>query len=266
LLNERIHPQVHVPLPSILSRTMFGSPIFNIPMLRGTIRDDNEFIDEVPLFMPAVDVHDTEKEVTIELDVAGCNKNDVDVRIEDGVLIIEGERSSQRASHPEFLIGDANLLHAMSDVTKSENAEQSTESGEDEDGGSVHVWREREFGHFSRAFALPTQKTYDITTVIDVCSVFVFLCFLFLCSFCSFVGRKFAYSLCHLKRYDIMTVDERRRALHHGKEISGADARVSKGGGRDEESGGEEPIAAAKRAHRRRQQRQHHRNSQHERQ
>lgn len=45
---------------------------------------------------PAIDVEETEKEYRIKADLPEVTKNDVKVSIEDGVLMIEGERRQEK--------------------------------------------------------------------------------------------------------------------------------------------------------------------------
>lgn len=73
---------------------------------------------------PAVDIHETADAFSITSDLPGLSKDDLDISVEDNVLTISGERSSE---------------------TKS-----------DEESGT---WRrvERSFGSFSRSFSLPSS-------------------------------------------------------------------------------------------------------------
>ena len=43
-------------------------------------------------WMPAVDVYETDSRVVIRVDLPGVNQADIDLRIEDGSLVLRGER------------------------------------------------------------------------------------------------------------------------------------------------------------------------------
>lgn len=63
-------------------------------------------LDVVPsanrgVFVPAVDVHESEKEWTLTAEVAGAKPEDVNVEIENGVLTIRGEKRSEREEKRE---------------------------------------------------------------------------------------------------------------------------------------------------------------------
>lgn len=50
--------------------------------------------DEFPMgsWMPAVDVFETEDRVVIRVDLPGVDPKDIDLKVEDGTLILKGER------------------------------------------------------------------------------------------------------------------------------------------------------------------------------
>ena len=75
---------------------------------------------------PAVDIKETEDSIRISADLPGFNADDVEVKVENGVLGIRGERKFEEAS----------------------------------EGESYHRV-ERRFGMFERTFALPTTVDTD---------------------------------------------------------------------------------------------------------
>lgn len=77
-------------------------------------------------FVPAVDVHESEKEWTVTAELAGAKPEDVNVEIENGVLTIRGEKKSEREEKREH--------------------------------GRVI---ERSFGSFTRSFTLPSSVAAD---------------------------------------------------------------------------------------------------------
>jgi HSP20 family protein len=50
--------------------------------------------EEFPMgsWMPAVDVYETDARVVIRVDLPGVDQSDIDLRIEDGALVLRGER------------------------------------------------------------------------------------------------------------------------------------------------------------------------------
>jgi HSP20 family protein len=78
---------------------------------------------------PSVDVFETEHEVVFKAELPGMNTKDIDVRLENNVLTLKGERHFEKE-------------------TKEENYHRV----------------EREYGTFSRSFALPTVVNADKVT------------------------------------------------------------------------------------------------------
>jgi HSP20 family protein len=77
---------------------------------------------------PAVDIHETENELVVTADLPGMNEKDLDVRVENNLLTIRGERKMESS------VNEENFLRV-----------------------------ERSYGSFSRSFALPnTINTEEI--------------------------------------------------------------------------------------------------------
>ena len=74
-------------------------------------------------WVPAMDIVETAKEVTLTAELAGIDQKDVDITVEDGVLTIRGEKTEERKE-------------------------------EDEKDKKVYLY-ERSYGSFQRSFALP---------------------------------------------------------------------------------------------------------------
>ncbi len=84
-------------------------------------------------FVPAVDVYEDEHKVTLKLEVPGVNQDDVDIRVENNVLTIGGERRFEKEEKEEN-------FHRI----------------------------ERRYGSFSRSFTLPnTIDTENIKANYD---------------------------------------------------------------------------------------------------
>src|SRR5262245_4766 len=78
-------------------------------------------------WIPAVDVRENDKDVSVEVELAGVKPEDVTVNVENGVLTISGERKSERKEGEE---------------------------------GRYHVV-ERSYGSFMRSFTLPQGVKED---------------------------------------------------------------------------------------------------------
>jgi HSP20 family protein len=87
-------------------------------------RDFNEGADS-PLvtasFVPAVDIYEDEKKVTLKLEVPGIDEKDLDVSVENNMLTVKGERKFEKEEKEEN-------FHRI----------------------------ERRYGSFSRSFTLPS--------------------------------------------------------------------------------------------------------------
>jgi len=92
------------------------------------LQDELDRLFETPLqaWAPALDVHEDKEQFTVNLELPGLKREDISVHLEDGALVISGERK----------------VEAVSEDTE------------------VHR-RERYYGKFSRALTLPTAVAAD---------------------------------------------------------------------------------------------------------
>lgn len=77
-------------------------------------------------WLPAVDIHETDKAYVIRAEAPGVAKEDLKVSVENGVLTLEGERRK-----------------------------------ETEEKNEKHIRRERYYGRFARSFSLPEDAATD---------------------------------------------------------------------------------------------------------
>ncbi len=105
--------------PSVAWPT-FGR-LFNLP-------EEFDQLFETPLqaWAPALDVQENKEQFTVNLELPGLKREDISVKIENGTLVISGERKAETVS----------------------------------EGTEVHR-RERYYGKFSRALTLPTAVAAD---------------------------------------------------------------------------------------------------------
>ena len=94
----------------------------------GTLQDELERLFESPLqaWAPALDVHEDKEGYTIRAELPGVKREDIDVSVQDGALIISGERKEEKVA----------------------------------EGTNVHR-QERFYGKFSRALTFPTAVAND---------------------------------------------------------------------------------------------------------
>jgi HSP20 family protein len=82
---------------------------------------------------PTIDLHENNNEVHVKIDLPGMNKEDIDIKVDDGLLTIEGERKSE--------------------INET---------------GSRYTYSERKFGSFKRTVSLPrTTDTSKISASYD---------------------------------------------------------------------------------------------------
>lgn len=93
-----------------------------------TLQDELDRLFESPLqaWAPALDVHEDKEGYTIRAELPGVKREDIDVSVQDGALIISGERKEEKIT----------------------------------EGTEVHR-QERFYGKFSRALTLPTAVAND---------------------------------------------------------------------------------------------------------
>ncbi len=87
---------------------------------------DRLFESSLTGWAPALDVHEDKDEFTVRVELPGLKREDIDVSLQDGVLVISGERKAEKVS----------------------------------EGTEVHR-RERFHGKFQRALTLPTPVAAD---------------------------------------------------------------------------------------------------------
>ena len=54
-----------------------------------------------PVFIPAVDIYEDEKQLVLTAELPGINEKDVDIKIEDNTLSIHGERKLEKETREE---------------------------------------------------------------------------------------------------------------------------------------------------------------------
>jgi len=96
--------------------------------------DGGRFAESIG-WMPAMDIVESPKELTVTAELPGIEQKDIDVSVEDGVLTIRGEKTEERKEE-----GDEKKVYLF----------------------------ERSFGSFQRAFALPANvDSANVTATFD---------------------------------------------------------------------------------------------------
>jgi len=92
------------------------------------LQDELDRLFESPMtgWAPALDVHEDKDNFTVKIEVPGLKRDDINVSLQDGALVISGERSEEKIS----------------------------------EGTEVHR-QERFYGKFQRALTLPTPVAAD---------------------------------------------------------------------------------------------------------
>ena len=102
------------------------SPFFNDR--RPLIRDDIDFL-------PKLDIRNTEKELQVTVDLPGIDKQDLDVKIEDGILFIKGEKKGEKREEKDgYTYYERSLGRFERRVRLPEDVEESQLKAEYKDG------------------------------------------------------------------------------------------------------------------------------------
>jgi HSP20 family protein len=116
-----------VPRRGEATRGSAGTSLFDLNRQMNRLFDDllnqegdSGFYARAGMAAPAMDIHQSDKEVEITAELPGVKEEDIDITIEGGVLTLRGEKKSSR---------------------------------EDEEGG----YRERTYGSFERRITLPND-------------------------------------------------------------------------------------------------------------
>ena len=108
-------------------------------------------------FSPSVDFHEDEDRYELSVEIAGMKRDDIDVSVEDGALIVSGEKMSTRGSGER----DADK---GSDQESEDGDGNDSGGGQRPSGGSRQHLSERTYGRFERRMRLPDNAdTQDIS-------------------------------------------------------------------------------------------------------
>jgi HSP20 family protein len=104
--------------------------LFNQQLSQGT--------GEEPLsaaFVPAVDVYEDEHAIELKIEVPGIDENDIDLRLENNVLTVRGERKFEKETKEENFqrierrYGSFQRSFTLPNVVKSEDVQASYDKG-----------------------------------------------------------------------------------------------------------------------------------------
>lgn len=102
------------------------------------------------VFAPKVDVTESEKSYTIEMELPGRDEKSVDIQIEKGVLTISSKSEENSGSG----VPDGKPENVKAEDGKAEKPEKSSEN-ENRKEDRKYLVRERKVFEFSRSFSLP---------------------------------------------------------------------------------------------------------------
>ncbi len=86
------------------------------------------------IFVPAADIYETENELTVILEMPGVEKKNVDVRVEDDVLTVEGRLDLAKYQGLRPLYTEYNIGHYARSFRLSSKIDQSKIAAEMNDG------------------------------------------------------------------------------------------------------------------------------------
>lgn len=102
------------------------------------------------VFAPKVDVTESEKSYTIEMELPGRDEKSVDIQIEKGVLTISSKSEENSGSG----VPDGKAENVKAEDGKAEKTEKPSEN-ENRKEDRKYLVRERKVFEFSRSFSLP---------------------------------------------------------------------------------------------------------------
>ena len=86
------------------------------------------------LFVPAADIFEGENDLTVVLEMPGVEKDNVDIRVEDGVLNVEGRLDLTKYQGLQPLYTEYNIGHYSRSFRLSNKVDQSKIAAEMKDG------------------------------------------------------------------------------------------------------------------------------------
>jgi len=86
------------------------------------------------IFLPTVDIYETEEALRVILEIPGVEKNNVDVRVEDGVLYVDGRLDFSKYQNLQPLYTEYNVGHYSRSFRLSSKIDQSKIGAELRDG------------------------------------------------------------------------------------------------------------------------------------
>lgn len=86
------------------------------------------------IFVPTADIYETEDALSVILEMPGVEKNNVDVRVEDGVLYVEGRLDFSKYQNLQPLYTEYNVGHYSRSFRLSSKIDQTKIGAELRDG------------------------------------------------------------------------------------------------------------------------------------
>jgi HSP20 family protein len=86
------------------------------------------------VFLPAADIYETQDQLKVILEMPGVDKSNVDVRVEDGVLTVEGRLDFSKYRELQPLYTEYNIGHYSRSFRLSTKIDQSKIGAEMKDG------------------------------------------------------------------------------------------------------------------------------------
>lgn len=86
------------------------------------------------IFVPAADIYEADNDLTVILEMPGVEKNNVDIRVEDGVLSVEGRLDLAKYQALQPLYTEYNIGHYARTFRLSSRIDQNKIAAEMKDG------------------------------------------------------------------------------------------------------------------------------------
>ena len=97
---------------------------------------DNKEETTIParIFLPAADIYEAENDLTVILEMPGVEKKNVDIRVEDGALIVEGRLDLTKYQGLQPVYTEYNIGHYARSFRLSSKIDQNKIAAEMKDG------------------------------------------------------------------------------------------------------------------------------------
>lgn len=96
------------------------------------VEAQGELTQEGPFFVPNIDIFEDDDHIVLLADMPGVGKNDVNIHVEDGQLLIQGKVNKEAPGDyvlSEYSIGDYHCKFTLSNIVDQSHIQASMKNG-----------------------------------------------------------------------------------------------------------------------------------------